>query len=564
MQKILFFLLFTTSLCAEISFNKDIQPILSDRCIACHGPDGGEFGELWEGGLRLDTPEGAFANLREVKYQVRAAKRKAQGKAPGSISSSERYAIIPGKPDESSLIERIMSDDEDEIMPPIDSHLSLNDKEKKFLYDWIAQGAKYDKHWAFVAPQKVKLPEVENKSWVINEIDTFVLEKLENKGLTPNPELNKVAWLRRVTQDLTALPPSLQDIKNFRSDQSSNAYKKVVDRLLNSVHYAERMANIWMDNARYADSNGYQFDNARTMWPWRDWVIKAYQKNMPWNEFVTEQLAGDLLPKPSQDQLIATGFLRNHGYSIEGGIIEEEYRVDYAKDKTHTVGTLFLGLTMECTSCHDHKYDPLSMKDYYSLYAFFNNSSEKGAPGENGRKEKAAHPYINLKEQNNSKDLRVMIMKDQPRESFILKQGLYDQPGKKVTPDTPEVLNSFENYQNNRLGLAKWLQSAQNPLFSRVTVNRIWQQFFGLGIVKSVDNLGLQSDEPSHQELLDWLAVDFRENNWDLHHLIKKIVLSATYRQDSYFRTDFKDAENRFLARGPSFRLEAEQIRDQA
>ncbi|WDE97331.1 PSD1 and planctomycete cytochrome C domain-containing protein [Lentisphaera profundi] len=549
----------------EINFNRDILPILSDRCFACHGPDGGEFGEKWKAGLRLDTPEGALANLREVKYQVQTAKRLSQGLKAKEKPSSKRYAMIPGNAEESSLIERIMTDDEDDIMPPLDSHLKLSLQEKDLLRQWIAEGAKYDIHWSFKAPEKAALPEIENTSWPRNEIDTHVLAQLEKRELKPAPEAEKRTWLRRVSQDISGLPPTISQIKDFLEDQSPKAYEKVVDRLLKSSDYAERMTNIWMDNARYADSNGYQFDNARTMWPWRDWVIKAFAENKAWDEFVSEQVAGDLFPKASQDQVIATGFNRNHGYSIEGGIIDEEYRVDYAKDKTHTFGTLFLGLTMECTSCHDHKYDPLTMKDYYSLYAFFNQSSEKGAPGESGRKQKSAAPFISIKTKDGEKNsLRVMIMKDEKRDTFILQQGLYDKPGEKVSAETPAVLASFKGYEKNRLGLAKWLKSPENPLFARVTVNRIWHQFFGRGIVKSVDNFGLQGDTPTHPALLDSLAVDFRENNWDLHQLIRKIVLSATYRQDSSFRKNIEDPENRLLARGPSFRLAAELIRDQA
>jgi len=327
------------------------------------------------------------------------------------------------------------------------------------------------------------------------------------------------------------------------------------------------MAAIWLDNARYADSNGYQFDNARTMWPWRDWVIDAFRQNMPWDRFVTEQLAGDLLENPTREQLIATGFNRNHGYSIEGGIIDEEYRVLYANDKTTTAGTLFLGLTFDCTRCHDHKYDPLTMVDYYSFYAFFNTSAERGAPGENGRKQKAAAPFLDIKQDgaaSNTPPLLAMIMKEQPRETFILEQGQFDQPGEKVEPRTPEILPPFDGHPANRLGLAQWLTAPDNPLFARVTVNRIWQQFFGTGLVRTADNFGLQGEAPSHPELLDWLAEDFRDSGWDQHRLIHQIVLSATYRQDSRHRPELDDPNNRLLARGPSFRLPAETIRDQA
>ncbi|MCH2207224.1 MAG: PSD1 and planctomycete cytochrome C domain-containing protein [Lentisphaerales bacterium] len=561
----LFFLInFHSNAQNKLSYSKDVLPILSDRCFACHGPDGGEFGEKWEGGLRLDTIEGALANLKMVKYRARTAKLISQGKKPSAPPTSSRHAIVPGKPENSLFIERIMTDDEDDVMPPVDSHLSLNHKEKQLLQRWIAEGAVYDTHWSFKTPVKPLLPKVKNKQWPRTAIDYFVLSKLEDKSITPSSESHKLTWLRRVTQDLAGLPPTLQEIKNFTVDSSPEAYQRVVDRLLHSDDYAERMTNIWLDNARYADSNGYQFDNQRTMWPWRNWVLKSFQENKKWSDFVTEQLAGDLLPSPTQEQLIATGFNRNHGYSIEGGIIDEEYRVDYAKDKANTVGTLFLGLTMECTSCHDHKYDPLTMTDYYSLFAFFNASTEKGAPGQKGRKQKSAAPFIKFKESKESAPVLAMVMKEKPRKSFILKQGIYDKPGAEVQPNTPAVLSSFTGYEKNRLGLAKWLVAPENPLFARVTVNRIWQQFFGTGIVKSSDNLGLQGALPTHQKLLDWLAVDFRENNWDLHQLIRNIVLSSTYRQSSNFRKNLEDPDNRLLARSSSFRLPAELIRDQA
>jgi hypothetical protein len=372
--------------------------------------------------------------------------------------------------------------------------------------------------------------------------------------------------LRRVTQDLTGLPPTLEAIEAFAANPSSEAAHQVVDDLLSSSDYAERMTTIWLDNARYADSNGFQFDNARTMWPWRDWVIAAFRANMPYDLFVTEQLAGDLLPKPTQQQLIATGFNRNHGYSIEGGIEDEEYRVMYANDKTTTVGTLFMGLTLECTRCHDHKYDPLTMSDYYSFYAFFNNSPEKGAPGENGRKQKAVAPFVDLAPDGSPKEksVRAMIMKEQPRKSFILMQGQFDQPGEAVVAGTPAVLPPFDGYAENRLGLSQWLTAEENPLFARVAVNRLWQQFFGVGLVDTPDNFGLQGSQPSHPLLLDYLAVEFRESGWDVHHLIRQMVLSATYAQASDFRPELQDPKNRLLARGPSFRLPAEMIRDQA
>ncbi|NNM29422.1 MAG: DUF1553 domain-containing protein, partial [Akkermansiaceae bacterium] len=522
-----------------LSFNRDIRPILSDRCFACHGPDG----EARQADLRLDTEAGALADLGGY------------------------HAIVPGRPDDSELIRRIETGDADDLMPPPDSHLSLTASEKALFRRWIGEGAKWEGHWAFQPLVRPEVPATGTTDWAGNEIDAFVLRRLREESLEPAPEAGRVAWLRRVTQDLTGLPPTLAAIEAFLADASADASGKVVDRLLGSDDYAERMTAIWLDLARYADSNGYQFDNERTMWPWRDWVIRAYRENMPFDRFVTEQLAGDLVDGPSRGQLIATGFNRNHGYSIEGGIIDEEYRVMYANDKTTTFGTLFLGLTLDCTRCHDHKYDPLSMEDYYSLFAFFNTSAEKGAPGEAGRKQKAAAPFLEVKPGGGGEDappVRAMIMKEQARETFVLQQGLFDRPGEKMDPRTPEVLPPFDGYAPNRLGLARWLTADDNPLFARVTVNRLWQQFFGVGIVRTPDNLGLQGELPSHPDLLDWLAFELRENGWDLQHVIRKVVLSATYRQSSHIRAGVDDPGNRLLARGPSFRLPGEMIRDQA
>ena len=420
---------------AEVSFSRDIQPLLSDRCFACHGPDGGSHGEKWRGGLRLDTQDGALADLVDVKHTVRNRERAEKGATALPRPAGSRYAIVPGKPEQSLLVERIMTTDFDEQMPPSDSHLKLSSDEKDLLVKWISDGAPWGGHWAFEAPTRPDLPKVQYTRWSKNEIDLFVLARLEQKQIKPAPAAEPSTWLRRVTQDLTGLPPSIKMIEAFSAEPTPDAARKIVDRLLNGTDYAERMTSIWLDNARYADSNGYQFDNARTMWPWRDWVINAFRQNMPYDRFVTEQLAGDLLADPTQQQLIATGFNRNHGYSIEGGISDEEYRVTYANDKTTTVGTIFLGLTLDCTRCHDHKYDPLSMKDYYSFYAFFNTSAERGAPGEKGRKEKAAAPFIDVAvEGTPDASVRAMIMKEHPRESFILMAGLFDQPARRCLP----------------------------------------------------------------------------------------------------------------------------------
>lgn len=336
----------------RVDFNFHIKPILSDRCFACHGPDD----NARKADLRLDTPEGAFAALAE----------------------SRNRAIVPGSLRRSELYHRLVSEDPDEQMPPPESNLSVTPREIALLSRWIEQGAEYKQHWAFLAPAKPAVPRVAKAGWTHNDIDPFILARLETEGLAPRQAANKETLLRRVTFDLTGLPPTLNEIDAFLADKSPDAYENVVDRLLASGHYGERMAIEWLDVARYADSHGYQDDGLRTMWPWRDWVIKAFNENLPYDAFLTWQIAGDLLPNPTTEQLIATGFNRNHMQSQEGGIVEEEYRVEYVADRTHTFGKAFLGLTMECARCHDHKYDPITQKEYYSLFAFFNNNNESG------------------------------------------------------------------------------------------------------------------------------------------------------------------------------------------
>jgi hypothetical protein len=509
-----------------LSYSRDIRPILSDKCFACHGPDRNTL----EAGLRLDTTE------------------------DGDDYDGAYLAIEPGDPDASELVARILTDKPKLVMPPAKVKNPLSDEEKALLVRWIREGAEYEPHWAFTEIKKPEPPRVAADNWSRNEVDRFVYARLVEKGITPAPEASRVVWLRRVTQDLTGLPPTVDAIDAFAKDKSPDAYAKVVDGLLATDHYAERMANIWLDNARYADSNGFQFDNARAMWPWRDWVIKAYQADMPFDQFVTEQLAGDLLPGATEDQRLATGFNRNHGMTIEGGVIAEEYRVTYINDRTTTMGTLFMGLTLECSRCHDHKYDPVTIDEYYELFAFFNTSADGGI----AQHKKPLAPFIQRD------GGAVMVLQEQPRETHVLLGGQFDQKGDKVVADVPDVLPAFGDRPRNRMGLAQWLLADENPLMARVTVNRVWQQFFGVGLVKTPDNVGLQAEVPSHPMLLDWLASDFRDSGWDMHHLIKTIVLSATYRQDATHRPELEDPDNRLLARGPSFRLPAEMIRDQA
>lgn len=838
---------FDKSLPAHIDYNLHVKPILSDKCFLCHGPDKNEGQKA---GLNLSTREGALAAL-----------------------TSGKHAIVPGKLAKSELYFRITTPDEEMMMPKKGSNRVLTDYEKAVLIKWIEQGAEYKPHWAFIAPVKLDVPAVKNKQWVKNEIDAFVLQKLESNELQPSPEADKETLLRRVTLDLTGLPPTLQETDAFIADQSVNAYEKVVERLLQSPHYGEKMAVDWLDVSRYADTHGYTVDRYRPMWPWRDWVIKAFNENMPFDRFVTWQLAGDLLPNATREQKLATAFNRNHAQNMEGGIVDEEYRSEYVVDRTSTVGTALMGLTISCARCHDHKFDPVSQKDFFSLYSFFNNVDEAGqiswdnampvptmlltdakqdsiiaylskkesaiatelnaitqsekagfeqwklhtgntipfnakkglqahftfdkltngafinevntkdkgitaepvlVPGRIGNAFKSngddvlklgevgifnrfqpfsigvwvnipkelnkgvifhkgsgditynfrgyflnikhdkaevlmAHtwPYNNIlkvteaplpkekwiqltlvydgsgkagglklfidgseaamitEKDNLYKDImftngeqpglqvgadwrgtgfknglvdelviynraltpaevnilvhlqagnpapqtitdddlsqyyfssvspgwhrkaaelqqtrlernavmenipEIMVMEEmkQKRKAYILERGVYDNYGAEVQPDVPAAILPFgKDLPRNRLGLAKWLMDPKNPLTARVIVNRYWQTYFGTGLQKNADNFGNQGGMPSHPELLDWLAVRFRESGWDVRAMQKLIVLSAAYRQSSYTSPELlkKDPENILLARGPAFRLTAEMVRDAA
>ncbi|HVZ57844.1 MAG TPA: PSD1 and planctomycete cytochrome C domain-containing protein [Chitinophagaceae bacterium] len=539
----------------RISYNFDIRPILSDRCFICHGPDANKR----KAQLRLDIADSAYAPLKETKGA---------------------FALVPGKPEQSEVYKRIISQDPTYQMPEPSSHLALlNEHEIGLIRKWILQGARYERHWAFVAPQKIPLPQVDKKDWVRNEIDYFILDQMEKKGLSPNPEADKERLLKRVCFDLTGLPPTLQMMDDFLADHTPQAYEKVVDRLLESRAYGEKMAVHWLDVARYADSYGYQDDNIRTQWPWRDWVIHAFNENLPYDQFLTWQIAGDMLPGATKEQVLATGFFRNHKYTEEGGVIPEEYRIEYNIDKTKTYGKGILGITIECAQCHDHKYDPFSQKDYYSLFAFFNNTREVGYEGDVTQSKPAKNPLLVISAEDrlhllnfiNDPDtgkLMVSVMgeRDTARKTYVLRRGVYDAPTYEVRPTAIPAVMRFDTlrYPRNRLGLAAWTVSRENPLTARVFVNQIWQEFFGRGIVKTAGDFGMQGDLPSHPALLDWLAVDFMDHGWDIKRLVRQIVVSATYRQSAASTPEKRgiDPENVYLSRGPRFRLQAEFIRD--
>ncbi|TDB61169.1 PSD1 and planctomycete cytochrome C domain-containing protein [Arundinibacter roseus] len=537
-----------------VSYTYDIRPILSDKCFACHGPDENKR----EAGLRLDVAEEAFKALKE---------------------NPSAHALVAGKPELSQLYLRISTTDSTKLMPPVESNLRLSSEEIALLEKWIKQGANYEKHWAFVPPKRPTLPKVADESRAINEIDFFVQAKLEEKGLKPNQEADRERLLKRVSLDLTGLPPTVELMDRFLADNSPKAYEKVVDELLNNPAYGERMAVHWLDVARYADSHGYQDDGYRTQWPWRDWVIHAFNKNYSYKKFVTWQLAGDLLPNAAKEQLLATGFNRNHKITEEGGVIQEEYRLSYVTDRSDLFGKALLGVTMECAHCHDHKYDPFSQKEYYQLFAFFNNVQEVGIESVIGGPETyAKKPLMEISDEDiqsvlrfvNKPDTNRLIVSvmgdlDSTRKTHVLLRGVYDAPGEEVQPGTPKAILPFSpRYPKNRLGLSQWLFDPQNPLTARVFVNQIWQEFFGRGLVKTSGDFGMQGDLPTHPALLDWLSVDFMENQWNIKRLVKQLVMSATYRQSAVVSEQQlkKDPENIYLSRSSRYHIDAEHIKD--
>lgn len=540
------------SLPEKVSYNFDIRPILSDKCFACHGPDA----KKREADLRLDLAKGAYAALKD---------------------NPSKFAIVPGSPEKSVVLHRITSAEPTELMPPPESNLSLTQDEIKLIERWISQGGEYETHWAF---NRIEKPEVPETDYGYNAIDKFIFRTLKAKYLTPSPLASSRELLKRVSLDITGLPPDDVLLEKYVNLESPEVYEQLVDELLAKPAFGEKLGVLWLDLSRYSDSYGYQDDEYRTQWPYRDWVIHALNENMPFNTFLEWQLAGDLLPNPSQEQILATAFNRNHKYTEEGGVIDEEYRVEYVLDKTNTFSKGILGMTMECAQCHDHKYDPISQEEYYQVFAFFNNSREKGFEGDVSQSQPAKTPILHIEPEDienlltfinyqDTTQLRVSVMgeldPEEQRTTYILDRGVYDAPARPVKAATPTSILPFpENYPKNRLGLAQWTTSRDNPLTSRVFVNLIWQEIFGRGIVKSAGDFGMQGDLPTHPDLINWLAADFMENSWDIKGLIKTIVMSATYRQSSVVReNDLKeDPENQYLARAPRLRLTAENIQD--
>ncbi len=512
---------------AKVDFAREIRPILSRNCLSCHGADA----ENRQANLRLDVRNQAVADRGGY------------------------HAITPGNSAQSRLVARISNSDMP--MPPAATGKKLSSEEIELIKAWIDQGASYTSHWAFAKPVRRPLPAVKDTSWPRNEIDHFVLARLEAEGLAPSPEADRHTLIRRLYLDLIGIPPSPEQADAFAQDDKPDAYERVVNDLLNSPHYGERWARVWLDLARYADSQGYEKDNLRTIWPYRDWVIRALNSNMPFDRFTLEQIAGDLLPVPTRDQLIATGFHRNTMTNTEGGTDDREFRDLAVKDRVSTTMQVWMGLTAGCAQCHNHKFDPITQREFYQLYGFFNQSEDSDKDDD--------RPFLKVG------PITSLIMRelpqDQQRATHILERGSFLNLGEKVAIAVPEAFHAFpQGAAPNRLGLAKWLTEPENPLTARVTVNRFWAQMFGAGFVETEEDFGTQGLPPNHPQLLDWLATEFMRLDWDVKGILQKIVMSATYRQSSHVREELleKDKFNRLLARGPRVRMEAEMVRDQA
>ena len=641
----------TLSAAATADFARDVAPVFEKHCLGCHGP------QMQMNGLRLDQKESALKGSRSGPVIV-----------PRNSAGSRLIRLVSGtSPDK-------------KVMPPAGTRLTA--AEIATLRAWIDQGAAWPdgfviaaarpKHWAFQPITHPAPPAVRNRAWARNAIDDFVLAKLEAEGVAPSPEASKATLIRRLSLDLTGLPPSPEEVRAFLNDNRPDAYDRLVDRLLDSAHYGEKWGRYWLDLARYADSDGYEKDRARPWaWRWREWVIDALNHDMPYDEFTIEQLAGDLLPARTEDMLVATGFNRNTLTNREGGTDPEQFRDEQVLDRAATLGTVWLGVTVGCAQCHDHKFDPIKQKEFYQLAAFFNSEDEVNVPAplpgevgpwmearpeymrkrqalldeykvsdyqadwenklryaaqhsgehqdwdfaygefthniDNGRKVLFTDPAKRSEVQQfamtdyaiavcgnafpkdyckslNLGELRaklnaldaatphisyapVLMDSDTPRKTYVHIKGDWREHGDEVQPDTPAVLPPLPAGQpHTRLTLARWLVSPENPLTARVEVNRLWQELFGRGIVHTSEDFGTQGDRPTHPELLDWLATEFRNRGWSVKQMVRLMVTSATYRQSSHARPELegRDPDNMLLARQARLRLPAELIRDEA
>lgn len=581
----------------RVEFNRHIRPILSNNCFFCHGPDS----KTQEADLRLDQRIHAIAEHHGAA------------------------AIVPGNPDASALIQRILSEDPNSQMPPPESNRSLTAHEKALLQAWVAQGAEYQAHWAYIPPE-YSPPTSIDSDWVVNPIDAYVLDNLTRQGLTPAEPADRVTLIRRLSFDLIGLPPTPAEVADFLNDTRDNAYERLVDRLLASPHFGERLAIYWLDLVRYADTVGYHGDQVRGAAPYRDYVIAAFNDNMPFDQFTREQLAGDLLESPTQEQRIATAYNRLNMVTREGGAQDKDYLIRYAADRTRTTASVWLGSSLGCAQCHDHKFDPFTLKDFYRFSAFFADINEKGVQNEGGN-EGPFPPYLRFPTEEQAqqlaaieadrarvntqlaalaegtpapsgegessppdpdelkKELRKLTQAQfrldqntfhvvvtetmEPQVTRVLPRGNWmDESGEIVGPAVPEFLGGLwmNGDRPTRLDLAAWITDPKNPLTARTFVNRLWKLYFGTGISKVLDDLGSQGEWPTHPELLDHLALEFMESGWDIKHVVKHLVMSNTYRQSSMASPTLKERDpyNRLLARQSRFRLEAELVRDNA
>jgi mono/diheme cytochrome c family protein len=546
----------------KVDFNRDVRPILSNKCFACHGPDPKER----KAKLRLDTREGATDS-----------------------------AIVPGKPDASELVRRLTAEPH-EAMPPKKSGKTLSQREIETLTRWVKEGAPFAAHWAYVKPVRPAVPTINGaKSDIRNPIDNFLLARLQKEGLTPQPPADRHALIRRMYLDLTGLPPTPHEVETFVNNPAPDAYEKLVDHLLARPAYGEHWARMWLDLARYADSAGYADDPPRTIWKYRDWVIKAFNDNKRFDRFTVEQIAGDLLPNPTEDQLVATAFHRNTLTNNEGGTNDEEFRNVAVVDRVNTTFTVWMGTSMMCAQCHTHKYDPLSQVEFFRVFAFLNNTADADKGDESPtlafwtseQEAKRKKLEADLAEAEKKKDAAkvaalkkelaavkpqttVPVMREltgaQRRKTRIQFRGNFLDLGDEVSEGLPGAFHPLPKGDPvNRLGLAKWLVSPENPLTARVMANRFWEQIFGVGLVRTSEEFGTQGELPSHPELLDWLACEL-QTDWDVKRFLKLLVTSAAYRQSAKVTPALfeRDPENRLLARGPRVRLTAEMVRDQA
>ena len=517
---------------STVEFARDVRPIFVEKCLNCHGPDKAE------GGLRLNRPEAALAKL----------------------DSGER-AIVEGDLEASEIIRRITSDDPEKRMPPEGEPLTAEQIAR--IQNWIAGGANWALHWAYRPIQLPLPPRIKNKKWPLNEIDFFVLARLETAGISPSPAADRHTLIKRLYCDLIGLPPKPAVVDAFVDDRSRQAYEMLVDRLLASAHFGERWGRHWLDKARYADSDGYEKDRPRpNAWRYRDWVIDAVNNDMPFDQFTIEQLAGDLLPSATPMQHLATAFHRQTLTNTEGGADQEQFRVEAVFDRVETTGIAWLGMTVGCARCHSHKYDQISQNEYYRLFAFFNSGAESNTNVPKGKDNGTAKQEM----------MSVRVISHQPRKTHLLHRGDFLSPEGEVRPGTLATLHSFTSRLKespaDRLDFSKWLVSSKNPLTPRVTVNGVWKHLFGKGLVGTANDFGVRGETPSHPRLLDWLAKTFTSKDgglaWSRKKLIKRIVMSASYRQSSHHRPLLAETDpgNQLLYRQNRFRVEGEIVRD--